>query len=103
MTEAVQTSAAAKPKRTRKAAAKAVAAASPAKSTTKSTKADAVVALLSRAKGATLDDMMTATGWQGHSVRGFISGTLKKKQGRTVTSEKTPKGRIYRIAAGGAA
>jgi hypothetical protein len=102
MTEATQTSEPTKPTRKKKAAAKAATVASIAKGAGKSTKADAVVALLSRAKGATLDDMITATGWQGHSVRGLLSGTLKKKQGRIVTSEKTPKGRIYRIAAGSA-
>lgn len=64
----------------------------------KSTKSDAVVRLLSRAKGATIDDMMKATGWQAHSVRGFLAGTLKKKLGRTVSSEKTDKGRVYRIS-----
>ena len=43
--------------------------------------------------------MMTATGWQAHSVRGFIAGTVKKKLARPVTSETTSKGRVYRIAA----
>jgi len=62
------------------------------------TKSDAVVALLTRARGATLDDMMKATGWQAHSVRGFLAGTLKKKLGRGVTSDTTDRGRVYRIA-----
>lgn len=102
MTEATQTAEPTKPTRKMKAAAKVAGTTSPAKSTGQSTKADAVVALLSRTKGATLDDLTTATGWQAHSVRGFISGTLKKKQGRTVTSEKSPRGRIYRITVRGA-
>jgi len=63
------------------------------------TKGDAVIALLNRSRGATLDDMMKATGWQAHSVRGFLAGTLKKKLGRGVVSEVTDKGRVYRIAA----
>jgi hypothetical protein len=45
-----------------------------------------VLSLLKRSGGATLKDLMKATGWQAHSVRGFLSGTLKKKQGRTLTS-----------------
>lgn len=69
----------------------------------RTTKAASVVALLTRPKGASLHDIMKATGWQAHSVRGFLAGTLKKKLGRTVTSEKTDKGRIYRIAAPGGA
>ena len=102
MTEATQTSETPKTKRARKSGASSAPVAAPSKGTGKSTKAGTVVALLSRAKGATLDDIMTATGWQSHSVRGFISGTLKKKLDRTVASEKTGKGRIYRLLAGSA-
>lgn len=62
------------------------------------TKADSVIALLRRKNGATLPDLMQATAWQTHSVRGFISGTLKKRMGLTVTSEKRANGeRRYRI------
>lgn len=53
--------------------------------------------LLRNAKGATLDDLMFATGWQAHSIRGAISGALKKKHGLVITSEKTARGRVYRI------
>ncbi|MBL4859111.1 MAG: DUF3489 domain-containing protein [Erythrobacter sp.] len=65
----------------------------------RATKSDAVVALLSRSRGATIDEMMKATAWQSHSVRGFLAGTVKKKQRRAVTSEITDKGRVYRIIA----
>ena len=48
--------------------------------------------------------MMTASGWQAHSVRGAIAGTLKKKLGLVVSSERGEEGRVYRIvSAGGAA
>jgi hypothetical protein len=58
-----------------------------------------VLDLLQRPEGATLQEIMTATGWQPHSVRGFISGALGKKMGLTVESFKTPEGaRAYRIA-----
>ena len=67
---------------------------SPAKTGTKS---ETVVALLSRSRGATIDEMMTVTGWQAHSVRGFIAGTVTKKLGRSVASELSNKGRVYRI------
>jgi len=57
-----------------------------------------VLELLRRAEGATLADIMSATGWQAHSVRGFISGALGKKMGLTVESLKTAEGaRAYRI------
>jgi predicted dithiol-disulfide oxidoreductase (DUF899 family) len=61
------------------------------------TKTDACLALLSRAGGATLAELQKATGWQAHSVRGFLSGTIKKMAGVTLTSEKSKTGaRCYR-------
>jgi hypothetical protein len=47
-----------------------------------------VLDLLKRSGGATLHDLMKATDWQAHSVRGFLSGTLRKKMGLAVTSTK---------------
>ena len=62
------------------------------------TKKDAVLALLRREQGATLAELMTTTGWQAHSVRGFISGTLRKKLGFAVAATKNPAGEhTYRI------
>ena len=64
------------------------------------TKQALMIDLLKRKKGATIDEAIEATGWQPHSVRGAISGTLKKKLGLAVTSEKVGDGsRVYRIAA----
>jgi hypothetical protein len=58
-----------------------------------------VLEMLRRPEGATLADIQSATGWQPHSVRGFISGALGKKMGLAVESFKTPEGaRAYRIA-----
>ena len=48
--------------------------------------------LLKRSGGASGADLMKATGWQAHSVRGFISGVLGKKMGLTVTSTKVEDG-----------
>ena len=57
-----------------------------------------VLALLRREGGATLPELMTATGWQAHSVRGFLSGALGKKMGLTVNSAKREDGtRVYSI------
>src|SRR5216683_1030247 len=57
-----------------------------------------VLALLRREGGATLLELMTATGWQAHSVRGFLSGALGKKMGLTVNSAKREDGtRVYSI------
>jgi len=57
-----------------------------------------VVALIQRAKGATLAEIMEATSWQAHSVRGFISGTLGKKMGLKVESAKRGDGvRVYSL------
>ncbi len=53
---------------------------------------------LRRDGGATVQELMAVTGWQAHSVRGAISGTLKKKLGLRVTSESVAdRGRVYRI------
>ena len=58
-----------------------------------------VVAILERADGATLDEIMAETAWQKHSVRGFIS-TLGSKHGYTVVGARreTDKARVYSIA-----
>lgn len=62
------------------------------------TKQERVLTLLSRPMGASIDDMMAATGWQTHSVRGFLAGTVKTKLGFTLTSTKAERGvRRYRI------
>jgi hypothetical protein len=58
-----------------------------------------LVTLLSREDGVAIDEMTAATGWQAHSVRGAIAGALKKKHGLSVTSDKSDRGRVYRIAA----
>ena len=58
-----------------------------------------VLDMLKRPEGATLKDIMSATAWQAHSVRGFISGGLGKKMGITVESFKSETGeRAYKIA-----
>jgi hypothetical protein len=58
-----------------------------------------VLDLLRRKDGATMAEIAKATGWQKHSVRGFISGNLTKKMGLAVESSKNEAGeRVYRIA-----
>jgi hypothetical protein len=54
-----------------------------------------VIALLQQPEGATLKSIIRATGWQTHSVRGFISGQLKKKLVLKVRSSKRDGERIY--------
>ena len=61
-------------------------------------KQDAVIAMLRRHEGATLDEVARITGWQRHTVRGVLSGTLKKKLGLMLASAKEERGRVYRIA-----
>jgi hypothetical protein len=65
------------------------------------TKQAQLAALLRRPQGATIHEIATATGWQNHSVRGAISGALKKRLGLTITSGTEKRGRVYRIAATG--
>jgi hypothetical protein len=63
------------------------------------TKQATLIALLRRKDGADLDEIAEATGWQKHTIRGAISGALKKKLGLEVTSTRDQQGRrIYRIA-----
>jgi hypothetical protein len=59
-----------------------------------------VIAMLKSPAGATIDVMMKVTGWQQHSVRGFLAGVVRKKLGLTLESEKTNGERTYRIVDG---
>jgi hypothetical protein len=57
-----------------------------------------VIEMLMKPEGATIGDIIQATDWQQHSVRGFFAGVIRKKLMLTLTSEATKAGRIYRIA-----
>lgn len=57
-----------------------------------------VIAMLRRKEGATIEQLVKATDWQAHSVRGAISGAIKKKLSLNVTSIKTDDSRVYQIA-----
>jgi Protein of unknown function (DUF3489) len=64
-----------------------------------SSKEAMLIEMLRRPEGATIAQIMAATGWQAHTCRGALAGALKKKRGLTVTSEKGDDGvRVYRIA-----
>ena len=63
------------------------------------TKQALVVEMLRRSEGATVDQIMEATGWQRHTVRGAFAGAIKKKLGLAIASEKVEGGaRVYRVA-----
>ena len=65
----------------------------------KTTKTEAVISLLKYNNGASLGDLQSVTGWQAHSVRGFLSGTVKKKLSLALSSQLTAKGeRRYQLA-----
>ncbi|NQW51486.1 MAG: DUF3489 domain-containing protein [Rhodospirillales bacterium] len=64
------------------------------------TKLGQLEAMLRRPDGATIEQISKSLAWQAHSVRGAMSGALKKKQGLTIASEKLEDGRrVYRVAA----
>ncbi len=67
------------------------------------TKKQIALSLLQRSKGASIAEMQGAMGWQAHSVRGFLAGTVKKMPGVLLVSEKPESGpRRYRVEAAGA-
>ena len=57
---------------------------------------DTIESLLTKEGGTTVAEMMDATGWQQHSVRGAMAGALKKKRGLVITSDKIDGVRRYR-------
>jgi hypothetical protein len=75
-------------------------ASSPAKgAANRETKRDKVLVMLRSNRGATIAAMVKMTGWQQHSVRGFLTGVVRKQLKLDLTSEKPGKDRIYRIKA----
>jgi hypothetical protein len=65
----------------------------------RTSKQQRMIGMLHRSEGATIAQLSEAFGWQAHTVRGAISGALKKKLGLTVVSDKPEGGdRVYRIA-----
>ena len=76
----------------------AAATSAPSGKTREGTKQAMLVGMLDRAEGATIDEIVAATGWQPHTVRGAFAGALRKRLGLTVASEKVEgRGRVYRI------
>ena len=65
------------------------------------TKQAQIIAMLQRPEGATVAEMVEATGWLAHTVRGSISGALKKKLGLPIAAEKVGgRGMVYRLPEG---
>ena len=66
----------------------------------KGTKQAQLIDMLKVPEGATIEEIVTATGWLCHTVRGVMSGALKKKLGLTITSDKVDgRGRVYKLPA----
>ena len=87
------------PKSAKKAARKARKTAPEANTTARrqGTKQEKVLELLRRPEGATIAQLVKATGWQPHTVRGAMAGALKKRLGIEIKSEKPEEGdRVYR-------
>jgi hypothetical protein len=61
------------------------------------TKSAQVIAMLQEQAGTTIAAIMIATGWQQHSVRGFLAGVVRKKLGLNLVSTASESGRVYRI------
>jgi len=98
-TETKTARAARKPRGPKSAPTKSEAATTAPTPATKVGKLETLIGLLRQPGGVTIEALTAVTGWQAHSVRGAISGAIKKKQGLTVLSEKTDAGRVYRIPA----
>jgi len=79
---------------------RAEAAAPPTKDAGPKGKIGTLITLMQREQGASISDLTQATAWQAHSIRGAISGTIKKKLGLSVRSERVGDVRIYRIIEG---
>src|SRR5947208_14462454 len=96
---------ASKPTRVRRTRNRASREPSPAAAAPRQSKQATVITLLHRPEGVTVAEIVAATGWQPHTVRGLFSGTLKKKLGLDLGSAPEDRGRVYRIidAAGTAA
>jgi len=56
-----------------------------------------IIAMLRAPSGATIEALMPVTGWQPHSVRGFLAGVIRKKLGLNLVSTAANNGRLYRI------
>ncbi len=63
------------------------------------TKQALLIGMLGRPEGATIAQIVEATGWRQHTIRGALAGALKKKLGLAVTSEKKNGERVYRLPA----
>ena len=61
------------------------------------TKQAQVIAMLRAPMGTTIDAIMQTTGWQQHSVRGFLAGVVRKRLGLNLQSDHDAHGRVYRI------
>jgi Protein of unknown function (DUF3489) len=66
-------------------------------STSSVSKQSRVIAMLQAPGGAAIAAMMKATGWQKHSVRGFLAAVVRKRLKLKLTSEKVDGGRVYQI------
>jgi hypothetical protein len=76
----------------------------PAPNKQSASKSDLVLRALKRKSGVSLDELCKLTGWQAHSVRGFLSGTVRKKLGHRVIRQTDAKGVTrYSISKSGAA
>jgi hypothetical protein len=66
-----------------------------------SSKQSRVIAMLRSSSGSTIAAMMKVTGWQQHSVRGFLAGVVRKRLKLKLGSKKVDGNRVYRITGGG--